>query len=197
MPFSGALQVHRRQLSETSVNFERKATSSSPLLLPRRLGGLCSRMVLPLVAVGLFILELNPLRGWTRGSLTMSKVSEEISKEKTMKYFKGAGGLDMTDLLVACFPDLNPLYFFFSDDLKSLVATVRNLKAWIVVASADIASTLDSFERVRQSFARLCRLCGSFSSTRLELMTRPPPGYESVTLTTRLLQPPVTYQGSS
>ncbi|GFT52748.1 hypothetical protein TNCV_205921 [Trichonephila clavipes] len=48
--------------------------------------------------------------------------------------------------------------------LKSLayetsLATVEDITALIVVASADVISTPDLFERVGQSFVRLCRLC--------------------------------------
>ncbi|GFU06265.1 uncharacterized protein TNCV_4765631 [Trichonephila clavipes] len=59
--------------------------------------------------------------------------------------------------------DLNPLNFIFWAHRESLVcetpvAIVENLTARIGVASADIASTLDLFQRVRLSFVRRCRL---------------------------------------
>ncbi|GFV73745.1 hypothetical protein TNCV_3548941 [Trichonephila clavipes] len=42
---------------------------------------------------------------------------------------------------------------------ETLVATVEDLTALIVVPSADIASTSGLFELVRQSIVRWCRLC--------------------------------------
>ncbi|GFS84977.1 uncharacterized protein TNCV_1305861 [Trichonephila clavipes] len=56
-------------------------------------------------------------------------------------------------------PDLDPLDYFIWDHLKwlvceTLVATLEDLIARIVVASAVIASTPDLFERIRR-----CRLC--------------------------------------
>ncbi|GFW81246.1 transposable element Tcb2 transposase [Trichonephila clavipes] len=64
--------------------------------------------------------------------------------------------------------NLNLLYFFFWDHLKSLVyetpvATVENLTAGIAVVSTDIASTQDLLESVRQSFVRQSWLCYDLS----------------------------------
>ncbi|GFV61566.1 hypothetical protein TNCV_4543981 [Trichonephila clavipes] len=58
-------------------------------------------------------------------------------------------------------PDLSPLDFFFWVHLKSLayettMATVEDLTAGVIIALADIASPLDLFERVRQSFVCRC-----------------------------------------
>ncbi|GFV16222.1 hypothetical protein TNCV_3379861 [Trichonephila clavipes] len=39
------------------------------------------------------------------------------------------------------------------------VAIVEQLTTWIVIDSADTASTSDLFEHVRQSFVLQCRLC--------------------------------------
>ncbi|GFU48996.1 uncharacterized protein TNCV_2332901 [Trichonephila clavipes] len=56
-------------------------------------------------------------------------------------------------------PSLNPFDFFFWGHLKALVyetlvAIVEDLTTRIVVTSADIASTPDLFERIRQYFVR-------------------------------------------
>ncbi|GFY14038.1 uncharacterized protein TNCV_1296991 [Trichonephila clavipes] len=61
-------------------------------------------------------------------------------------------------------PFPNPFDFFFWCHLKSLVyvtavATVEDLMARIVVASAHITSTPDLFEPFRQSFVHRCLLC--------------------------------------
>ncbi|GFW05613.1 uncharacterized protein TNCV_4003151 [Trichonephila clavipes] len=58
-----------------------------------------------------------------------------------------------------CSPDLNRLDFYFWGHLKSFVyetpvTTGENHSSRIVVASVDITSTPDLFERVRQSFIR-------------------------------------------
>ncbi|GFV67637.1 uncharacterized protein TNCV_4623171 [Trichonephila clavipes] len=63
-------------------------------------------------------------------------------------------------------PDFNPLDFFFWGHLKSLahetsVATVEDLKARIIVASANIANKPNLFERVRQFFILRCQLCSN------------------------------------
>ncbi|GFX33419.1 hypothetical protein TNCV_4122531 [Trichonephila clavipes] len=42
---------------------------------------------------------------------------------------------------------------------KTLIVSEENLVARIVIASADITSTPDLFERFLQSFVRWCRLC--------------------------------------
>ncbi|GFW72793.1 hypothetical protein TNCV_1266361 [Trichonephila clavipes] len=56
-------------------------------------------------------------------------------------------------------PDLKPLYFLFCCHLKSLAyEKLANFTEWIVVASADNASTPDLFERSRQSFVRQSQL---------------------------------------
>ncbi|GFU88990.1 hypothetical protein TNCV_2894381 [Trichonephila clavipes] len=48
------------------------------------------------------------------------------------------------------------------------VSTVEDLTVQIVVASADIASIPDLFERVRQPFVRWCRLCYDLSDRNFE-----------------------------
>ncbi|GFS86706.1 uncharacterized protein TNCV_857851 [Trichonephila clavipes] len=73
-------------------------------------------------------------------------------------------------------PDISPFDFFFWDHLNLLcmrerdapVATMKNLMAKIVVASADIASILDLFECVRQSFVSLRRLCYDLRGSNFE-----------------------------
>ncbi|GFU08108.1 hypothetical protein TNCV_1528301 [Trichonephila clavipes] len=52
-----------------------------------------------------------------------------------------------------CFPDINSLDFFFWTNPKlpvyeTPVATVEDLKVWIVIASADITNTLNWFETI-------------------------------------------------
>ncbi|GFY13098.1 uncharacterized protein TNCV_666601 [Trichonephila clavipes] len=60
-------------------------------------------------------------------------------------------------------PELNPLDFFWillkSFVYETLVATVDYLTSRILVASADIASTPDLFDCIRQSFVLRCWLC--------------------------------------
>ncbi|GFW90853.1 uncharacterized protein TNCV_2418461 [Trichonephila clavipes] len=68
-------------------------------------------------------------------------------------------------------PELIPLDFFFWGHLKPLVyespvATVENRTAR--VALADISSTLDWVERVRQSSVHQCRLCYDLSGSNFE-----------------------------
>ncbi|GFU40549.1 hypothetical protein TNCV_3229521 [Trichonephila clavipes] len=67
-----------------------------------------------------------------------------------------------TSYLATMLPGPHLLDFLFWNHLKSLVyetpvATVEDFTYRIVVASADMGSTLDLFERVQQSFVR--RLC--------------------------------------
>ncbi|GFU36201.1 hypothetical protein TNCV_192011 [Trichonephila clavipes] len=59
-----------------------------------------------------------------------------------------------TCCFVSALPDLNPLDFFWRSPkiacvCETPVTTEEGLTTWIVVASADIASTPDSFESVR------------------------------------------------
>ncbi|GFU43255.1 uncharacterized protein TNCV_1567041 [Trichonephila clavipes] len=57
--------------------------------------------------------------------------------------------------------DLNPLVFFFWEDIKSLMcegSAVEDLTVWIIVASANIANTPESFDRVQQSFGVSCSM---------------------------------------
>ncbi|GFV69533.1 hypothetical protein TNCV_2779481 [Trichonephila clavipes] len=66
--------------------------------------------------------------------------------------------------LLPRFSDLNHLDFFFSFHRKpfmfeTMVATVEDLVARIVVTTADLTSTPDLFEGFQQSFVSQCRLC--------------------------------------
>ena len=63
-------------------------------------------------------------------------------------------------------PDLNPLDFFFWEHMKSLiyqspVDSAEDLVARIVVVAVKISATPGTFQRVRQTLIRLCKLCNT------------------------------------
>ncbi|GFV53136.1 hypothetical protein TNCV_4954221 [Trichonephila clavipes] len=98
----------------------------------------------------------------------VAKFNRQIQRTDSWQLRDGKSSLNMAShgrpiLWPSHLRDFDTLNFFFWGHLKSLghgtlVATVEDLMARIIVTSVDNASTPDLFERIRQSFVCRCRL---------------------------------------
>lgn len=83
-----------------------------------------------------------------------------------------------TSFLASMLPGPQSFGFIFWQHLKSVVYqtfvdTLENPKAWIIIASVDITSTLDMFQHVWQYFKHQCQFCNDLHKIKTILIKIP------------------------